>query len=194
MDFNHYTPIYQIDRLTFCTYFFAACLFKQQVTPEMRSLFVRDCARRFPTIVDEFVTLDDGLKYGWEFNGDYKITEEHKIPASRNFMVWKRNGTEVSRFAGQNVLRKVTSDLSNDKCNFFGGPPGMGVRIEDPVPVDAAASSGLLREIQKKITFGATLILGGLLFWITKGRLPPVPESPSFSPSLNPSTLRNSGA
>lgn len=163
MNPNHYTPIYQIDRFTFCTYLFKACLDKNHVTPDKKALFVRDCAKRFPTTVDEFVTLENGVKYGWEFNGDYLVAQEHKIASSRNFTVWTREGAVTEKFdAGPKVLKKVADDFSNDKCNYFGGTPGMQVVDEAALADDPLPTSPLFSALSDQdVGFWGGLLIGG---------------------------------
>jgi hypothetical protein len=144
-----------VDRVTFCTFFFNACLKRGHVDPQIIDQFVRDCAEHFPTIIDEFVEVG-GATYGWEFNGDFKVAAEHDIPSSRNFMVWRKaKATKTPNNAGQTVLQKVTDNLSEDKCDRFGGTPGVR-RIEEP-GVEVRLHLGLLRTIPDKIAPGATI-------------------------------------
>lgn len=197
MNSNHYTPIFTADRYTFCTLFFQACLKKGNVSPEAQDLFVRDCAKRFPIIIDEFIEIG-GTTYGWEFNGDYKITAEYKIQPTRNFTVWKRAGTTAGMHAGQETLQKVTNDLADDKCDRFGGTPGMRLIEEAELPPQP---EGLLREsldqdvgFWGRISWGVSAVFGIMILYFTRGAPLSAPATQSFTPSLTPLFSRDNEA
>lgn len=122
---SEFVPIFLTDKSTFCTYIYNACVAQGKTPVADKRDFVNDCAARYPTTIKEDFTLK-GIRYRWEFNGDYATALKYEVSPSRNFTVWEKINPELKQTPlgnGQSVLQKV-ADGQTDKCDKFGRGPG----------------------------------------------------------------------
>lgn len=121
---SEFAPIYLTDKFTFCAYIYNACVVQGKTPVAAKKDFVNDCANRYPTTIrEDFVSK--GVKFRWEFNGDYATAPKYGVDPSRNFMVWEKIDPKVTTPSGngQSILQKV-ANRQTDKCDKFGGGPG----------------------------------------------------------------------
>jgi hypothetical protein len=179
-------PISSTDDATFCTHVLIECQKKGLAKNVNRDQFVQKCRNSLPEIALTEVDIG-GSKYFWEYRNAAGNWKTH-YPESRN--VFSAFRAESSRYVTLGtVSNKAASDLATpERCrDFSDGDSGMKPQT---APARAPATKRSLlaptARVADQIGFGVSVILGGIILFLTKGALPPLraPVTPSFTPTI----------
>lgn len=186
------------DDLTFCSQILAACQ-RKGLTPQSINTrdFINRCRDNLPETTLTDVTIN-GVKghYSWSFlkgAGNWQAF----YPQTRNvFTTYRISGAPTP--AGGTVIAQAAKDVATpERCNDFGdGDSGMKPQTA-PARAPATSRETLLApfaRVADKIILGGTIIMGGILLFITRGALPPAPVTPSITPTIDRNYRRDEEA
>jgi hypothetical protein len=178
------------DDLTFCHHILAACQ-QKGLTPQSidTKSFVNKCRNNLPEMTLTGVAVNGSSgQYFWSYlngAGNWRSA----TPQSRNVFTTYRVSGAPSPSGGTVIIQAAKDVATPERCNDFGdGDSGMKPQT---APARApAAKMGFTRasaaRVVDQIELGVSVILGGIILYLTKGALPPLraPVAPSLTPTI----------